>query len=129
VHQHRVAVAHHQLLLLAVGLAEDGQVGEYHDGAGDPERNGARDDGVVLVHHEGALIRVLQDEELVRRGGVPADEDGQEREQCRRYPRVQQHNADHAFRHANRILQRLNNRIVSGRRVENTRLLVLHMLQ
>lgn len=114
-HQHRVAVAHHQLLLLAIGLPEDGKVGEYHDGARDPERDGARDDGVVLVYHEGALLGVIYDVLLVRFGCIPADKDGQEREQRRRNPGVQQHDADHAFRHANRILERLNNRIVSAK--------------
>jgi len=88
VHQHGIAVPHHQLLLLPIGFPEDGQVGEYHNGAGYPERYGARDDGVVLVHHERALRRILDDELLVLRRGVPADEDGQEGEQCRRYPCV-----------------------------------------
>lgn len=129
VHQHGVSVAHHQLLLLAIGLPKDGKVREYHNRAGDPERNRARDDGVVLVDHEHALLRVLDDEHLVLLGGVPADEDGQEREQGRRDPGVQQHNADHAFRHANRILERLNNRIVSEitSQTTNSTLLVLHI--
>lgn len=115
-HEHRIAMAHHQLLLLPVGLTENGQISENHYGAGYPERNRARYDGIVSVHHKRALLGMLLHEYLVLVCRVPADEDGQEREQRRRYPCVQQHNANHAFCHANRILERLHNGIVSAKK-------------
>lgn len=55
---------------------------------------------------------------LVLVSRVPAYENGQKREQSRRYPCVQQHNANDAFCHANRILERLHNRIVSAKKGE-----------
>lgn len=103
-HQHGIAMAHHHLLLLSVRLAENGQIGEYHDGAGYPEGYRARDDGIVLVHLEVALIGMLQDVLLVLIGRIPAHENGQKREESWRYPDVNQHNANHTFCHTNRIL-------------------------
>lgn len=106
-------MSHHQLLLLSIGLTKDGQIGEYHNGAGYPERNWARYDGIVFVNHKCALLRMLHNEQRVLLRCVPANENGQEREQRRRYPCIKQHNADYTFRHANRILERLNNGIIS----------------
>lgn len=117
-HQHGISMAHHQLLLLSIGLAENCQIGENHDGAGYPERYRARYDGVVLVHHKRAHLRILPDVNLMLPSGIPAHEDGQKREKRRRYPDVNQHNANHTFSHTNRILEWLNNRIVSAKRVK-----------
>lgn len=55
-HEHCVPVSHGQLLLLAIGLPEDGVVREYHDGAGDPEGDGTGDDHVHFVDHELASV-------------------------------------------------------------------------
>lgn len=87
-HQHGIAMTHHQLLLLTIGLTKDSQVSEYHDGAGYPERYWARYYGIVFIHHKCALLGMFVDEQPVLLRRVPANKNGQEREQCRRYPCV-----------------------------------------
>lgn len=74
-HQHGSTLAHGQLLLLSVGLAEYLEVGEHHDRAGDEERDGTGDDGVRFVHDEQTAVRVLADVLLVLVCGVPTSED------------------------------------------------------
>lgn len=70
-HQHGSSLAHGQLLLLPVGLAEYLEVGEHHDRAGDEERDGTGDDSVRLVHDEQTAVRILAHVLLVLVRGVP----------------------------------------------------------
>lgn len=93
VHEHGVAGARVQRLLLPVGLLKDGQVREDHDGARDPERDRTGDDGVRLVHLELALVRVLVLEVVA--GGVPAHEDGHVRDRDGAEPCRRQHHIRH----------------------------------
>lgn len=113
VHQHRVALTRHHLLLLAIGLPEYRQVCENHNGAWNPEGNRTRYNTVRLVDNEFAAIGMSFHEVHVLLGRVPTDEYGQKGEQCRRDPRIYQHNGHHAFGHIYRILERFHNRIVS----------------
>lgn len=71
VHQHGSPLAHGQLFLLPVGLAEYLEVGEHHDRARDEERDRTGDDGVRFVHDEQTVVRVVQHVLLVLVGGVP----------------------------------------------------------
>lgn len=58
VHEHCIAVSHGQLLLLPIGLPENGVVREYHDRARNPERNRTGDDHVDFVNYENATVRI-----------------------------------------------------------------------
>lgn len=72
VHEHGIAVTNGQLLLLSIGLPENGQVREYHDGARNPERNGTGDDHVNLVNYKLASVRIGHSLHPMFRGCVPA---------------------------------------------------------
>lgn len=87
VHKHSVAVAQCQLLLLAVGLPEDGQVREDHDGAGDPEGDGTGDDHVHLVNYELASVRIGHRLHPMLGRRVPPVEDWHKGQEGRRCPR------------------------------------------
>jgi hypothetical protein len=84
-----------------------------HDHARNPERDGARDDGVDLVHDKAALVRVLLEIVEILLGRVPAEEDWRERDERRQDPHVGQHQEDRAFVQQQRILERTTNGEVS----------------
>lgn len=85
-HQHGITMSHHQLLLLTICLTKYGQIGEYHNGAGYPKWYWTRYDGIVFINNKCALLGMLCNETHVLLRCIPANKDGQEREQCRRYP-------------------------------------------
>lgn len=112
-HEHGVSLSHYQLLFLSVCLAEYCQVGEYHDGAWNPKRYRARYYRIHTIHFEFARVRISFYEFLVLFGGVPARKYWDKREQCRRYPCVQDHNCNNFFRNGHGILQWFHDGIVS----------------
>lgn len=112
VEQHHVAVALMQLLLLPVRLLEDGEVGENHDRARNPEAYGRRYDGKHPIHFEFAHFRIIVPELLVLSRGVPSEEDGYEADERRRDPRIDEHHPHHLLGHIDRILERLNYSVV-----------------
>lgn len=85
-HQHGITMSHHQLLLLTIGLTKYGQIGEYHNGAGYPKWYWTRYDGIVFINDKCALFRMLCNETHMLLRCIPANKDGQEREQRWRYP-------------------------------------------
>lgn len=113
-HQHRVTLPRHHLLLLAVGLPEYRQVRKNHDRARNPKGDRAGDDAVWLIDDELTAIGMSFHVVLVLFGRVPTNEYGQEGEQSRRDPRVYQHDGHNAFRHIDWILERLYNSIISA---------------
>lgn len=113
VHEHRGSLAQSQLLLLSIGLAEDGVVCEQHDRARYPERDGARDNRIDAVHLELAAVRILQNVLAMRVRRIPTSKDGNERQQCRRYPGVEYHDGDHFLRYGHGVFKRLYDCVVS----------------
>lgn len=114
-HQHGVSLSHCQLLFLAICLAKYCQIGEYHDGAWNPEWYWARYYRIHSIHLEFTYVRMRFYVFFVLVGCVPSGEYRNKWKQCRRYPCVQNHNCNNFLRYGHGIFQWFHNRIVSGK--------------
>jgi len=111
--QHRIAHAAVHLLFLLVRLLEDPVIRDGHDGARYPEGEAGRDQGVDLVDFELAELRMLVPMHAVLLGGVQAVEDRDKGNESWWQPAGEQHEPHHPLRDVGRILERLDDRVVT----------------